>query len=75
MANALRMVEIAARTDIPVAAGARAPLKRMLVTATSHGMNGLGGIEFPVPETRPVNERRRRSSGESLAAVREECRL
>src|SRR5438270_4878319 len=44
--NALRMVEIAGRTDIPVAAGARAPLRRRLVTATSHGMNGLGDIEF-----------------------------
>src|ERR1700732_582378 len=29
--NALRMVEIAGRTDIPVAAGARAPLARRLV--------------------------------------------
>src|SRR5580704_1598452 len=31
--NALRMIEIAGRTDIPVAAGARAPLLRRLVTA------------------------------------------
>ena len=31
--NALRMVEIAGRTDIPVAAGAKAPLVRRLVTA------------------------------------------
>ena len=56
VSNALRMVEIAGRTDIPVAAGARAPLRRRLVTATSHGMNGLGGIEFPAPEIKPVNE-------------------
>ena len=26
------------------------------MTATSHGMNGLGGIEFPAPEIKPVNE-------------------
>src|SRR5437879_8501653 len=54
--NALRMGEIAGRTDIPVAAGARAPLRRRLVTATSHGMNGLGDIEFPAPKIKPVDE-------------------
>src|SRR5882724_6838437 len=49
--NALRMVEIAGRTDIPVAAGARAPLMRRLVTATyAHGENGLGGAVFPEPK-------------------------
>jgi inosine-uridine nucleoside N-ribohydrolase len=53
--NALRMVEIAGRTDIPVAAGARAPLRRRLVTATyAHGENGLGGAVFPEPTTKPV---------------------
>lgn len=53
--NALRMVEIAGRTDIPVAAGAKAPLMRRLVTATyAHGENGLGGAVFPEPTTRPV---------------------
>src|SRR3979411_2099659 len=55
--NALRMVEIAGRTDIPVAAGARAPLMRRLVTATyAHGENGLGGAVFPEPTTKPVTE-------------------
>src|SRR4029077_10484801 len=40
---------------IPVAAGARAPLMRRLVTATyAHGENGLGGAVFPEPTTRPV---------------------
>jgi inosine-uridine nucleoside N-ribohydrolase len=53
--NALRMVEIAGRTDIPVAAGARAPLMRRLVTAAyAHGENGLGGAVFPDPTTKPV---------------------
>jgi inosine-uridine nucleoside N-ribohydrolase len=53
--NALRLVEIAGRTDIPVAAGARAPLVRRLVTATyAHGENGLGGAVFPEPTTKPV---------------------
>src|SRR6266851_1372745 len=55
--NALRMVEIAGRTDIPVAAGAKAPLLRRLVTAAyAHGENGLGGAVFPEPRTHPVKE-------------------
>ncbi len=55
--NALRMVEIARRTDIPVAAGAKAPLLRRLVTAAyAHGENGLGGAVFPEPKTAPVAE-------------------
>ena len=55
--NALRLVEIAGRTDIPVAAGARTPLMRRLVTATyAHGENGLGGAVFPAPTTKPVAE-------------------
>ena len=55
--NALRMVEIAGRTDIPVAAGAKAPMVRRLVTAAyAHGENGLGGAVFPEPTTKPVNE-------------------
>jgi pyrimidine-specific ribonucleoside hydrolase len=55
--NALRLLEIAGRTDIPVAAGASAPLVRRLVTANFvHGDNGLGGIDFPEPRLRPVNE-------------------
>jgi pyrimidine-specific ribonucleoside hydrolase len=54
--NALRMVEIAGRSDIPVAAGAKAPLFRRLVTATyAHGENGLGGAVFPEPKIKPVD--------------------
>jgi inosine-uridine nucleoside N-ribohydrolase len=55
--NALRMVEISGRTDIPVAAGAKAPLLRRLVTAAyAHGENGLGGAIFPDPTIKPVAE-------------------
>jgi purine nucleosidase len=55
--NALRMVEIAGRNDIPVAAGAKAPLVRRLVTAAyAHGENGLGGAVFPEPKIKPVSE-------------------
>src|SRR5690242_15795419 len=55
--NALRMVEIAGRTDIPVAAGAKVPLVRRLVTAAyAHGENGLGGAVFPEPKTKAIDE-------------------
>lgn len=55
--NALRLVEIARRADIPVAAGAATPLVRRLVTAKyAHGNNGLGGVEFPEPKLKPVTE-------------------
>ena len=53
--NALRMVEIAGRTEISVAAGAKGPLLRRLVTATyAHGENGLGGAVFPEPKIKPI---------------------
>src|SRR6266567_6340101 len=49
--NALRLVEIAGRPDVPVAAGASMPLVRQLVTAHDfHGDNGLAGVEFPPPK-------------------------
>jgi len=46
--NALRMVSIANRCDIPVAAGAQHPLFQKLVTAEFwHGKNGLANVELP----------------------------
>ena len=46
--NALRMVSLANRCDIPVAAGAQHPLFQKLVTAEFwHGKNGLGNVELP----------------------------
>lgn len=55
--NALRLIEIAGRPEIPVAAGAAVPLVRRLVTAAYvHGNNGLGGVEFPEPKIKPVAE-------------------
>jgi inosine-uridine nucleoside N-ribohydrolase len=55
--NALRLLEIAGRVDIPVAAGASVPLLRRLITAKYvHGNNGLGGVEFPAPRLKPVSE-------------------
>lgn len=46
--NALRMVSLADRCDIPVAAGAQHPLFQKLITAEFwHGKNGLGNVELP----------------------------
>jgi purine nucleosidase len=55
--NALRLVEIAGRPQVPVARGAASPLTRKLVDAAyAHGNNGLAGVEFPPPQLRPVAE-------------------
>jgi inosine-uridine nucleoside N-ribohydrolase len=55
--NALRLAEIAGRTDIPIAGGASVPLVRRLITAKYvHGNNGLGGVDFPEPHLKPVGE-------------------
>src|SRR3984957_9066990 len=46
--NALRMVSLANRCDIPVAGGAEHPLFQKLITAEFwHGKNGLANIELP----------------------------
>ena len=46
--NALRMVSLANRCDIPVAAGAQHPLFQKLITAEFwHGRNGLANVELP----------------------------
>src|SRR3981081_4466817 len=47
--NALRMMSLANRCDIPVAAGAQHPLFQKLITAEFwHGTNGLDNIELPL---------------------------
>ena len=46
--NALRLVSLAGRCDIPIAAGAARPLAQRLITAEFvHGKNGMGDIELP----------------------------
>jgi purine nucleosidase len=46
--NALKMVSLAGRCDIPVAGGAQHPLFQKLVTAEFwHGKNGLANVELP----------------------------
>lgn len=54
--NSLKLLELAGRTDVPVFAGAAAPLMVPLETAEYvHGETGLNGWEFPEPAiaTRP----------------------
>jgi inosine-uridine nucleoside N-ribohydrolase len=46
--NALRLVSLANRCDIPIARGAQHPLFQKLITAEFwHGQNGLANIELP----------------------------
>ena len=55
-ANALRVLELAGRSDVPVAAGADAPLERELVVAAHvHGESGLDGPALPPPSIEPVS--------------------
>jgi pyrimidine-specific ribonucleoside hydrolase len=56
-ANALRILELADRGDIPVAAGAARGLIRAAPRTAEHvhGADGLGGLPLPPPKTRPVD--------------------
>jgi inosine-uridine nucleoside N-ribohydrolase len=55
--NALRVLTLAGRTDIPVAAGAARPLVRELhVAANVHGASGLAGADLPEPAFQPRPE-------------------
>ena len=48
--NALRVLSLIGRTDVPVGAGADAPLERPLHTAEDvHGESGLDGLNFEEP--------------------------
>jgi inosine-uridine nucleoside N-ribohydrolase len=51
--NALKLVSLAGRPDIPVAAGAQKPLLQKLVTAETHGPDGLANISLPPARSTP----------------------
>jgi inosine-uridine nucleoside N-ribohydrolase len=56
-ANALQVLELAGREDVPVARGADGPLVGELVVADdAHGESGLGGLVLPKPTTEPTKE-------------------
>jgi purine nucleosidase len=53
--NALALLELTGRTEIPVARGSARPLVCPPVLADYvHGDNGLGGVELPEPRLQPV---------------------
>jgi inosine-uridine nucleoside N-ribohydrolase len=55
-ANALRVLELVRRTDVPVAAGADRPLERELVVAAHvHGESGLDGTVLPEATSSPTS--------------------
>jgi purine nucleosidase/pyrimidine-specific ribonucleoside hydrolase len=56
-ANALRVLDLAGRTDVPVAAGAERPLTRELTVASHvHGDSGLDGPTLPPARHDPLGE-------------------
>jgi purine nucleosidase len=56
--NALALLELAGRSDVPVARGADRPLLRQAVYADYvHGSNGVGEVELPEPPRGPVDLR------------------
>ena len=56
-ANALRVLELAGRADVPVAAGSDRPLVRDLSVARHvHGDSGLDGPVLPEPTHRPIGQ-------------------
>lgn len=55
--NALRVLELAGRTDVPVAAGADRPFTRELVVAAHvHGESGLDGPVLPSAQEKPASQ-------------------
>lgn len=55
--NALSMLTLIGRTDVPVAVGADRPLVRPLTTAAHvHGTSGLEGAALPAPAAAPIDE-------------------
>jgi inosine-uridine nucleoside N-ribohydrolase len=54
-ANALRVLELAGRSDVPLASGASEPLERPLVVAAHvHGESGLDGPALPPAAGAPI---------------------
>lgn len=56
--NALRLLEIAERSDIPVAKGAENPLTKPFTNAVPHihGEDGQGNVHMPPPKGKPVKQ-------------------
>src|SRR5205085_10210601 len=64
--NALAVLTLLGRTDVPVAAGAAQPLRRPLQTAPHvHGSSGIEGADLPEPAAAP----RREDAADFMAAL------
>ena len=61
--NALRVLALAGREDVPVAAGAAGPMRGQVALGNYvHGVTGLDGPDLPEPTAAPVDE----TAGEML---------
>ena len=71
-ANALRVLELVDRTDVPVAAGADRPLARELVVAAHvHGESGLDGPALPEAQATPISDDAAAFMAASIQGARE----
>jgi len=67
--NALRVVDLLNRGDVPVARGLANPLVRDAVRATSfHGKDGLGDSNLPLSKIRPIERNALDAISDELAA-------
>jgi pyrimidine-specific ribonucleoside hydrolase len=74
--NALRVLSLIGRTDVPVAAGASSPLRRPLHTAENiHGESGLDGPEIPAPSFEPDERGATELMADTLREAREPVTL
>lgn len=70
-ANALRVLELVGRTDVPVAAGAERPLTRDLVVAAHvHGESGLDGPALPPARSSVASDDAARALHDWIARAR-----
>ena len=75
-ANALRVLELAGRADIGVAAGADGPLAgELVVAADAHGETGLDGVDLPPPSRAPVAGHAKDFLADTLAGFDERVTL
>ena len=70
-ANALRVLELVERTDVPVSAGAERPLARELVVAAHvHGESGLDGPALPEAHATPIPDDAASFTAQAIRAAR-----
>jgi len=76
VSNALKILELAGRSDIPVGRGEASPLVGEALTAKNvHGENGLGNVNLPEPKAKPYQGGALRLIAETLAASPEPVTL